>query len=786
MRWLCTLLLLLPLPLPAVAQFTNVLGLSVETNGYILRVVVGGDTAGSLGTNGGFFSALGTNNSLTSTTALTLTLTRMGYDDSGSGTTSEIKLYGTRIARVEGPLFNTNDIKEVNATNIIFRVALNDFVFARDSNITATARGGWLSGTNGNATNVAAVSLMTVTNNSAQNYTFVVANASRPRWMMITNRSDDQYEVSVVAFHRSGRERRPVRSVKAWAVDNLGNVSNTNTVTFPVVDYNWFLRGENAVVEYVVPLYYTNLFGLWVTNHWIAYPWDGDTPLASTDFPSSDPTPLWQSDWRFNNRSNLNFAHAVVATNGNDGTGFATNRPWNGLDTVNPPLPFATIGAALIACVDTNGLNGRPYLAGSYIYLQSSNAWTWSGGTGRRGTNGGGYCTIAAYPGIPRSDVVLQPISGLTGATNNLCFQNLTIRGTNNNFFQRVTNLWLDNCWVEFNGPGTAHVQDSPLWYFTHCTITNWNSQALASFSSQQSFPALVRGCDLSGFNQDWQAFTCLGNRRNRQDHAVSFTISQFRANSVTWTNQNSIFAFNTIMGIKAGGGAMLSYAGQTNTLRGFALVANVFEYATNSATGGFRTATTDGFQMTNAIIWCNLMTGAGWNMAYNETGSSPYWRFLWSIRGNYFADWNTAGDATLTPNAGRIGNQPIVYGVGLSDNVFAEIGGVGVHPGTFLPEFTGLNSIPDVRTLTLGGQHGVVLVKTNYYPRFTLDQGYQGTDQPLGTNGGGNYRLLSHSPLWQLKWTAPLNYDLDAHTTGASDAPFVFISGNVRKGAFF
>ena len=82
MRLFFIAFLLLPIRLFSATTYP-LIGLEIETNGFILRATVATDNAlgvGTASTNGGFFNGLGTNNSLSSTTALVLTMTEMGYD----------------------------------------------------------------------------------------------------------------------------------------------------------------------------------------------------------------------------------------------------------------------------------------------------------------------------------------------------------------------------------------------------------------------------------------------------------------------------------------------------------------------------------------------------------------------------------------------------------------------------------------------------------------------------------------------------------------------------------
>lgn len=276
MRFLLALLLLLPLRLfSAVGDIT---GAEVETNGWVIKLYISG-----LNTNGGFYNGFGTNNSLTTSNGLTLTLDSMGFDDAGNGIIRQRTVYGTKLLRKPYPSQLTNDI-ETDGTGCIPRIALSEYVYSLDSNLTLSVRAGAYATTN-LTTNCNAASGLSVTNGSVQPYPSVIGNWSWRGFRVI----DEEYmTLRAVAFHKFAQEGRPVRSVMFWVTDSGGD-SFTNWTTQMVIDRS--MPDANPVQEYI-SRFATNTLasGLAVCNVRF-YPWIGNTALDSSSTGYVEPTP---------------------------------------------------------------------------------------------------------------------------------------------------------------------------------------------------------------------------------------------------------------------------------------------------------------------------------------------------------------------------------------------------------------------------------------------------------------------------------------------------------------
>ena len=84
--------------LRAAAAPGDILSVEVETNGWVLEVAIQG-----AGTNGAYNFGLGTNNTLTGGEKVKVTVTSMGFNDTGAPTTVQRIIYGTFALRFPYP-----------------------------------------------------------------------------------------------------------------------------------------------------------------------------------------------------------------------------------------------------------------------------------------------------------------------------------------------------------------------------------------------------------------------------------------------------------------------------------------------------------------------------------------------------------------------------------------------------------------------------------------------------------------------------------------------------------
>jgi hypothetical protein len=431
------------------------IGAEVVDNGWALKLTL--STSPDLGnapavTNLAFFNGLGTNNSLTATAAMTLSVTSPGFDDVGQSNTIQRSVYGTRLLRLAYPMQNTNAVIAENVTNVVCRIALSEYIYSQDI-VTITALAGAVASTNLSAfTNSAAFTAQTVTNSSTQGYQKVIANWSWPGYQLITNSS---FQVRAVAFHRDGRQGRPIRVMRFVASSNNGTPS-TNWVTSPIVDKS--LGDAVPVVEYVGNLdcsTFTN--GSLIRCDFTAYPWIGTTNYAVTDtFDNAQfqPSGDWASITNVCDRTGAyGVSYAVVSGTNHSGTAGVVVQSFN---AASPPLAFGTIAQAQIAICASNVLwyGGRNDAGAAWIYCRGSNNWTGAGTPA--GTVPNTWLNIAGYPGDP-----------ITGSWILRQSDNYTLKGR-----ERFTSLYISNtAALLMYSPTASHVAWVDPVSYTHLTL---------------------------------------------------------------------------------------------------------------------------------------------------------------------------------------------------------------------------------------------------------------------------------------------------------------------------
>src|SRR6185369_3273648 len=159
--------------------------------------------------------------------------------------------------------------------------------------------------------------------------------------------------------------------------------------------------------------------------------------------------------------------------------------------------------------------------------------------------------------------------------------------------------------------------------------------------------------------------------------------------------------AFNKWFALTNNGNVPLSMFNTTTLTNGAALVANIFEFnATNNASQALANIAADSStgNVSNMIVWNNAFLGERTSIAYNETGSTPLYRYNWSVKNNIADDINIKSDTFPTANAARIGNWPVLYGVGCFGNFWAEKANMPAS-GSFFQECTGISSYEPVIT---------------------------------------------------------------------------------------
>mgnify|MGYP001000765761 CR=1 FL=1 len=761
------LALLIAAPLRMLAANGDITGVTVRSDGWSADVYISG-----LGTNGSYSYGLGSNNALTGSEKLRIALTSQGFDDTGTVTTVPRIVVGTKRVRKPYPDDLAGD-ETLDAGVLRVRIALSDYVYSADSNLTATLVAGLYSQ---GGTNSAASSSVTVTNSSTVAYPKPIANWSWPGWQLLNTTTD----LRVVAFHRHGQSGRPVRAVKFTLIG--GGLTNTAISTRPEIVAG---AGDAVPVQEYVGRVDTSGFtnGTIVTTHFAAYPWIGDAAsvLDTSDAVNGNPTPLYARQTNVVDRlGTYGYAVAVVATNGNDSTGVATTRAL--FSTNSPPAAFLTINKAAKAIQGTNNtLYGRNQAEG-IIYVHAGD-YSWAGSANSVSGTGYTWLEVKPYPGeSTRLWNITNAVSDKhVGAATRTKVVGASITSPILVTFDVTDNLWVDDCYI--NSTAGALFYQVNDWRITRSTIQSM-SQGIRPYSTENMPPCLIRGNVISNLSAISLVYTVLGNY-SAAANSSGATWSDWFANQGPPMSV-PIFAFNYLVrGTNNQAAALTIGQGRTNTV-GAAIVCNVFEQAGTVTQPAMQVAA-DGATATsqtvdNVTLWHNTATGQRVNLAYCDTTTATPSRSLWSMRGNLFEDGNIKTDTFTIGNGARIGNWPAVWGVGSSGNAWAENFSAGAA-GSFGPEFIGLNSY--LPTTTAGTPIGSGTNAVTWI-RFVDRQSYIGTGGSAAA-GFGNYRLLSDSPVIgrESDWAIP--FDLFGNARGQSDPPGAISSASPRKsGGFF
>lgn len=757
-------LALLLLPLRLLSAVGDITGVAVRSDGWSADVYISG-----LNTNGTYIYGLGSNNALTGSEKLRISLTSQGFDDTGTATTIPRTVVGTKRVRKAYPDDMAGD-ETLDAGVLRVRIALSDYVYSGDSNITATLGSGLY--TQG-GTNSASASSVTVTNSSTVAYPKVIANWSWPGWQLLGATTD----LRVVAFHRHGQSGRPVRAVKYTLIG--GGLTNTAVSLRPEIVSG---AGDAVPVQEYVGRVATSGFtnGTIVTTHFAAYPWIGDAAsvLDTSDAVNSNPTPLYARQTNVVDRlGTYGYSVAVVATNGSDATGVATTRSL--FSTSSPPAAFLTINKAAKAIQGTNNtLYGRNQAEG-VIYVHAGD-YAWAGSANSVSGTGYTWLEVRPYPGeTSRTWSITNAVSDKhVGAATRTRVVGASITSPVLVTFDVTDNLWVDDCTI--NSTAGALFYQVNDWRITRSTIQSM-SQGIRPYSTENMPPVLIRGNVISNLSAISLVYTVLGNYSMAANSSGATWVDWFTSQGPPMSTP--IFAFNYLArGTNNNAAAVKIGQGRTNAV-GAAIVCNLFEQAGTVTQPALQVASDDSTATSqtadNVILWHNTATGQRVNLAYCDTTTATPSRALWSMRGNVFEDGNIKTDTFTTANGARIGNWPAVWGVGSSGNVWAENFSAGAS-GSFVPEFVGLNSY--LPTLTAGtpissGTNAVTWI------RFVDRQSYVGTGGAAAA-GFGTYRLHSDSPVVHREsdWVIP--FDITGNARGAGDPPGALSSASPNKGA--
>lgn len=757
MRLLLALLCCL-MPLTLQAALGDIIGATIETNGWVLSLMfssmpTNGQTAFGWGISGKI-----TNDYPTETNFIVLTLTSPGYDDTGSSNNAVRTIYGTTNLFLPYPNQTLNDyVTNTGNNSTVIRIALSDFVYSNPVSVALSVRSG-LYVTGGNVSNNAAS--FSPTNLSILSRQRVIGNWSMPPMWTITN---DTYPLRVVAFHRSAQQGRPVRVVKFWASDQHGNWTPTNYQTQCVIDNT--LNEQLKVCEYVAQMYATNLtHGDFVTNYFAAYPWIGDslTVLDTSLIPFYRTNMTYPCPYLLRRDSNGVFGRVVATVDlatGNDATAIAVDSATGNYAT-NVQF-FSTINAAVNAISGTNGvLHSHKDPAAGIVYLKAG-AHTWTGGTTNLHTNSSTWVNIAPYPGLSRDAVsITNRDSSPVSITNPVHIYNLTLTadacpgGTFASFHDAI---WLDNCIVTTPVSGSNVFNVVSNFYMTGCLLTS--NQLNNANNSRGTKVGLIRNNIFSNqFKGNWSMTTVLANKfLAATNSAFVFTGSWadfYAENGQNRALTNQIFAYNWTD--QLGQSASRFILVRSNNMAGCAIVQNLIMRGSNGPNSvdiyGFYSDGVTNAQ-SGALMWHNTSGGSRVNMFYEDTTNSPCTRTLNSVIGNYWDTGNTKHDVFAATPA-NVEGWSVLYGAGWYGNFMLDASNYFAAAGNsqFSWRWQGINSIWCIGT-------------PSQMPAGTE----QLTDRRNGSlvvngSGYGDYHPLTTSPLVGINPIKVLPFDLSGN----------------------
>jgi hypothetical protein len=790
-----------------VSDATSACNTSGACNGWVLEL---DETVASWTATGEAYSlGIGANGSVNAA-KIVVTVTSTGYDKTGTATTYVRTLYAThQLRKVYSAGYTPpypNDETNVSTT-LTMRFALgaapksvgdvpeSGYIFTGDTSVSVNVAAGIY--TYSSTPNNAATGL-SVTNNSTLAFPKAIANWSRPGWQRIPGST---LTVAAVGCGQGAHDGRPLAAMIFTAADAHSHTATT-TVTMPTIDFS---QGDAVPVqEYIGTL---NLSGFTqadlVTVNFKAVPWLGVTAsiMDTSDGTYSQPTPLYAPTYYINDAAGtFGTAAAVVdGSAGNDSTCVAVSEAtFNANPNSNAAntSPCLTANKAIVLIRAFNAANSSPSRtdeAGT-VWMKSG-TYTWTGASVAIGSNSGTnpskvWLNVQPFPGVATSSV---SITGITSTTYNdtgnspLHIEGIGVNitsGAPTEIFHSVNGsatayLWIDKCVLTMTS-GSTLAYNYVSAYWTQDTAVNITAAAFAGYGAITS-ASIVRGNILSGMTTNPDVYTTLGNLFAPVSPNTTFSY-RVPSTAVPVVNVQPIFAYNVTNNTANTGTAPLSFFETVSIGIGAAMVANVFEW-NKSTTGAIIRIASDGSTNTpvpNVMLWYNTMSGQRINRCYDDSGLTPYFRYLWQEIGQAYEASAIKTDTFVTANAGRVGNWACIYGVGFYGIADMEVGYNSTTPvgsgADYKPEFTGLMSyfaVPNVNVQHANQPPGPTsnaalsfrLLTTG---AFVNRQSWNGN--AIGT-GNGNYRLNSNSAAAHLMQSGGcvLPYDLDGQVRNCS-----------------
>lgn len=693
-------------------------------DGWVLQVDVDA-THSAISTGGAYDLGLGTNNN-PSTAKITLTVTSLGYDNTGAATTISRTVYGTAALRKPYPDQATNN-ESVASGTLTLEIALSDFIYAKDksgsgnsgTDIAISISAGMYSQGGVSTTSYSG----TVTNNSTVAYPKVIGHFALEQSRPVNSVTP----VEVFAVHKYGQNLKPVAAVIITAT----GATSTHTETATVTSMTQSARGD-LIPVYQAALDLTTAAGFTrgelVNINFTAYPWVGDSgaTLDATTDAGDAVYKLGPLKWTIMDK----MIAVVDPANGNDTTGVASET--QGTADASPCL---TINGALtkIAAAN-NAAYSLNRIDGGEVQLKAG-TYGWNKTGSQSSTNG--YFTLTPHSSTNQAGVLID-----TGSTHAAYtyqrFLNVTINRVADAFIIFGSNTIVVMEKVNFTDTysGWYSASTNADLEFMDCTTTNSN----LSKGGNDGHSRLNRNCTYTsptgGELIVGQTSCVLGLKVTGGSKSIFEGLSG--------GHNNIIIGYSKALAKTDG---YLISASSSSNFTNVAIVNNLMERIGSSATP---IAEISNGNYSNILFLHN--TFAGQRVNHENDVSSPYTNvtFLdWVGRNNFF---NARGDHRadiIDTDASMVGTWSVGYSVGWLGNWNEAVSYTGDT------DFWGLYSNVDT-----GSNSGTAIVPTS-------PVGYMADNSRSGADtGNGNYHLYSGSKGVNLipPSKSVLPYDLDGN----------------------
>jgi hypothetical protein len=731
------------------------LGAQINAEGWRLWI----DFESMPGTNGTFSFGLGTNGSLTGLEKCVLTLTGPGPNSAGNYEPVTRQLCGTFPIYLPYPGNAFPDIA-VNGTTTTVKIALEDYVYSSETNITITLKSGLYTS---NIVSGACVN-MPVTNSSGYAAPQPVAVwLSKPFNLISAN----TMKLRAMAFDRDGCDGKPVGLMR-FVVRDQHNIGTTNFVTrmnrwvLPLtgltistyeadMDLSGMTQGDDLRCDYTA----YSLYGTATLDTM-----DGVNLVGPYYAPITNVCDRLGTYGR---------AYAAISTAGSDASGVVSS------NTVTTWVsPFLNMNTAFNAIVKSNVIwhgASRSNHANSTLYLASDISYMGNGNNTAVGTP---YPTVAMR--IANYPTNAQWAFGITnggGGEDRHCKRlvcdgiNIASVSATLGLYSSWDYLFLTNCLISHR-PALVNQTCTNL-YMQSCLISN---VASASFlAAADVCPTLLLDIlDITTNGYVSKPHNLVGYARtnamtaNAAGQMIHWEVPSTR----TPMFNRGICAFNDFRGWR-GTAAPINIFDNATCTNGYAFVGNLCEmFAGNINLAGVHASST--FDATNGVIWGNTFVGNRVLMDYNWNGSAAKYRVLMTRKNNFY-DWVSIKSDTTAPYvAAQTGNWAVVYGVGRKGEINAGTTNRYNTPVAHSVRFGGIGSIE------------VYSLATNWF-QFSAPKSLSASDGV----GMGDYRVLSSSPALrngvQTEYIVP--WSITGNALGALGSGGGVGAASPRKGFF-